>query len=110
MGTDGDDFDFKVYAGDILLSFTDGVSGNMRPSEIEELVCRNYMESAEELATTLVEAARQRLLIDDDCTAVAVKLGDGAWEGGEIGVQTTPTDAETVQKAAQDFFNSFTKS
>jgi len=107
--TDGEDFTFKLAAGDILLSFTDGVADNMQPAEIEELVCRNYMESAEELAKTLVEAARERRAVDDDCTVVAVKLGDGAWQGGEAATQTTPTDVEALQQAAQGFFKGFGK-
>ena len=99
---DGQEFNFKVYAGDIILSFSDGIVDNMQPNEIEELVCRNYMESAEELASTLVGAARTRLKVDDDCTAIALKLGDGA--PAAAGVQTTPTDGEAIQKAAQGFF------
>jgi len=107
---DGEDFNFKVSAGDILLAFTDGVGDNMKPEEIEELVCRNFEESAEELASTLVAAARERRAVDDDCTAVAVKLGDGDWVGGTMAAQTTPTDSAALQNAAQGFFKSFTSS
>jgi hypothetical protein len=67
------------------------------------------MESAEELAKTLVEAARERRAVDDDCTVVVVKLGDGAWQGGEAATQTTPTDVEALQQAAQGFFKGFGK-
>lgn len=102
---DGETFAFEVLAGDIVLAFTDGVANNYAPCEIEELVSRQSTSSAEQLAAVLVSGARDRRKPDDDCTALAVKLGDSSLRRGEMAVQTTPSDADAMQKVAIDIFN-----
>ena len=101
---DGDAYAFEVLPGDILLCYTDGITDNMQPAEIETLINIQADNPASEIAEVLVEAARLRQAVDDDCTAVAVKLGDGRWVGGDMAVQTTPTDGEAVKNAAFGWF------
>ena len=97
---DGDAYAFEVLSGDILLCYTDGITDNMQPAEIETLINIQADNPAAQIAEVLVEAARLRRAVDDDCTAVALKLGDGRWVGGDTAVQTTPTDGEAVRSAA----------
>ena len=92
-----------LRSGDVLLSYSDGVADNMRAEGIAELVRLNYDESADEIARILVEAARMRCNVDDDATAVVVKCGDGAWEGGALAPRETPSGLGAVQQFAQGF-------
>lgn len=104
---DGQDFTFSLKSGDVLLSYSDGVADNIASEGVAELVRLNYGESAEEIARTLVEAARMRNAVDDDATAVVVKCGDGAWEGGALEATETPSDLGAVQQFAKGFIKNW---
>lgn len=113
---DGESFAFGVRAGDTVLCFTDGVSGNLKPDEIARIASRDEAKaSAAALAKTLVEAARDKCLVDDDTTAVVLRLGEGDAIGDEARLVTTPTElprtptsSESPFEAALDWFNQAT--
>lgn len=73
---------FDVGAGDYILCFSDGVSGNLALNEIARLVSACEGQSAEVVARTIVAAAQNAKIIADDVTAVAVRVGEGGWVGG----------------------------
>jgi len=73
---------FDVGAGDYILCFSDGVSGNLALNEIARLVSACDGQSAEVVARTVVAAAQSAKIIADDVTAVAVRVGEGGWVGG----------------------------
>jgi serine/threonine protein phosphatase PrpC len=75
---DGLTFDFDVESGDVVLAYSDGVSGNLPPDEIALLVGQCASKGAAAIAQTLVEAARKRRVVDDDVTVVALRLGEGS--------------------------------
>ena len=84
--------------------YTDGITDNMKPNEIETLINIQASNSASTIAEVLVDAARLRRSVDDDCTAIALKLGDGGWAGGDMSVQMTPSDKDAVAQAASRWF------
>ena len=65
---------FAVREGDVLLCFTDGLSANLAPAEMAELVGANANRSAEATARALATAARQRARVLDDVTVVVLCL------------------------------------
>ena len=75
---DGLTFSFDVNAGDVVLCFSDGVANNLTPDEIAQISSACARQPASELAKTLVESARQKKLVDDDATVVALRLGEGS--------------------------------
>jgi len=74
---DGEFESFDVGAGDVVLCFSDGVSGNLALNDIAKIVNECATQSAEVVAQTVVNEAQERKLVIDDITVVAVQLGDG---------------------------------
>jgi len=87
---DGVDFAFDLFAGDIVLCYSDGICDNLEPEEIAEIVGASGREPAQAMAREIVRAARAAGWVDDDCTVVAMRMGTGQPVGGE------PVFAETA--------------
>lgn len=76
---DGLTFKFAVAEGDVVICYTDGLSSNLDPLEIAQIVSDCAAQPAAELAKRLVEAARRKKVVDDDTTVVALRLvGQGS--------------------------------
>jgi len=97
---DGEFETFAISAGDVLLCFSDGVSGNLALNDIAQIVNSCAAQSAETVAQTVVNEARERQLVVDDITVVAVRLGESAGPAVAVGASSTgvvsaPDSAQT---------------
>ena len=75
---DAETFCYDVGSGDVVLCYSDGVSNNVKPDEIAAIVNECRGAPAQEMAQRLVETARQRKIVDDDATLVAMRIGEGS--------------------------------
>lgn len=87
---------FDVGVGDVLVCCSDGVTGNLALNDIAQIVDSCAAQSAEALAQVIVFEAQKRNIIADDITAVAIRLGEGEWVGGEKEI-----DASTLKGLAE---------
>ena len=74
---DGLETIFDVQKGDTVLVYSDGVCNNLENEQIAQLVAQNANQDESAMASAIVDAARAAGFVDDDCTVVAVRLGEG---------------------------------
>jgi len=74
---DGDAETFNVAAGDVVVSFSDGVTGNLALNDVAKIVSGCAGQSAEATAQEIAEQARAAGLVPDDITVVVVRLSEG---------------------------------
>jgi len=100
---DGTAETFNVRSGDVVLCFSDGVTGNLALNDIAKVVGGCAGQPAETIAQTVAERARDAELIADDITVLAVRLGG---EDGETAVAPPPAaqDGEGIKGAIGNFF------
>jgi len=74
---DGDAETFNVAAGDVVLGFSDGVTGNLALNDIAKIVAGCAGQPADAVAQAVADEARAAGRIADDITVVVVRLGSG---------------------------------
>lgn len=103
MVEDGKVESFAVADGDVVLAFSDGFANNFNLEEVGAAVQAASRLSAEAMAKTLVEQARDRKRVNDDVTVVALKVGSGAWVGGDASAVTSADGGFDPLVALADF-------
>ena len=88
---DGLTSSFDVQADDVVLCFTVGLNGNLEAAEIARI--GSACTDCATMAATLVDRARSAGRVDDDTTVIALRLGDGAWVGGDAIRTKLPDEA-----------------
>lgn len=93
--------ELPIEAGDVVLCFTDGFANNFaNMEEVPRAVTACASLSAQEMATKLVSEARQREIVNDDVTVVAIRVGDGAWAGGDMSAVTSADGFDPLKALA----------